>query len=210
MRTKVATKNKFLISNITTKDECDMIRSSQRYFTKFIKENEGFVHKIVRHFNPPDDMDYDDYFQLGLMGLDKAIEKFDETQKVNLSTFAYHCIYNDILQFVNKQNKKRKREVSIENYVKRSENGDTSEYNEMLFNGITYDFEENVVGKMMIDNFMNSLEDLHKKIFICRVQEKMKHEDIAKKLNLNKHTYKYIWHYHVSPKVKAFAKEMRV
>lgn len=208
MRTKTS-KNRFLISNITD-DEIDLMRANPRYFNKFIKENEGFIHKIVRRFSPPDDFEYDDYFQIGMMGLDKAVEKFDSGLNVNLSTFAYHCIYNDILQFVNKQNKKRKREVSIENFVKRSENGDTSEYNEMLFNGVVYDFEESVISKMMVDKFIGSLEELHQKIFICRVRDKMKHDEIAVKLGLNKHTYKYIWHYHVSPKVKAFAKEMRV
>jgi len=201
------TNNQLVLKNIT-EAHINLLKTDNRLFARFIKINDGFIHNIVKKFGLQDD-DYDDFYSIGLESMYKAINKYNPEKKVTLSTFAFKCIINDMLQEVNRNNKKAKKEVSMEVFLKKSENSDTSEYTEIFFKNTAVDFERDIVTKIMVNDFVNSLEVLHQKIFACRVEKKMKHNDIADKLGLNKHTYKYIWHYHVSPKVKKFSETMR-
>lgn len=50
--------------------------------------------------------DYDDYFQIGAIGLIKAINSFDESKSLKFSTFAIACINNEVLPYIRKNNRK--------------------------------------------------------------------------------------------------------
>ena len=55
------------------------------------------------------DMDMDDYFQIGAMGLVKAVNTFDEGKGFTFSTYAVKCITNEIgLHFRNQDTDRRK------------------------------------------------------------------------------------------------------
>lgn len=192
-----------------TDENIELLKTNERLFGRFIKKNDGFIHNIIKKFNLDNEFDYQDFYSIGLESMLKAIKKYNPEKKVTLSTFAFRVLINDMLQEINKKNKKSSKEISMEVFLKKSENSETSEYTEVFFKKTTVDFEDDIVTKLMVNDFVNSLETLHQKIFTCRVEKKMKHDDIAKELNLNKHTYKYIWHYHVSPKIKNFSAQMR-
>jgi len=190
-----------------TNDVVAKMKHDEKLFEKFVRKNEAFIHNIVRKFQPNDLYDYDDYFQIGLLSLFNSFNKFNPTRST-LSTFAYTCIFNDILQAVNKNNKITNHEISIENFMRSFDNSNLTEYNEAFFNypNKNYDFGNDIINDMEIKNFMNELDDLHKKIFELRVLKKMKHESVADKVGLNIHTYKHIWHYNISPKIKKLKK----
>ena len=71
-------------------------------------EHINLIHLTLNHYfnmskpNP----DYEDYFQIGAIGLIKAINSFDESKALQFSTFAIACINNEILSYIRKNNRK--------------------------------------------------------------------------------------------------------
>ncbi len=59
-------------------------------------KNLKLVLNVVYKFSENNTLTYDDIFSIGLIGLVKAVDSFDCTSAYKFSTFAYHCIYNEI------------------------------------------------------------------------------------------------------------------
>jgi RNA polymerase sigma factor (sigma-70 family) len=193
--------NDLLINKISL-DKIKMLRTDGRLFERFVKTNEKFFHNVALKFNPNFIYEHEDYFQIALISVYNVIDKYDATRG-SFSTFIYKCIYNDILQTINKANNIISHETSIENFTRISEDSNTSEYNESIFKSFANeDFENTMITQIEINNFVNKLEDIHKEIFERRVIKKMKHKEVAEDMGLNYHTYKHIWHYSVNPKLK--------
>ena len=72
-------------------------------------ENVKLVWKVVHGMKlyETKDMEIDDYFQIGAMGLLQAIEHYDESTGNQFSTYAIHCIANEIKRYFKDQNKLR-------------------------------------------------------------------------------------------------------
>lgn len=72
---------------------------------KRIIDNYGLVISQVLSFcNSPKHRDFEDYIQVGLIGLLKAIRKHDPSIS-KLSTYARACIRNEIIKYINKNKK---------------------------------------------------------------------------------------------------------
>jgi len=61
----------------------------------FITENMGLVHSCCKHFTKRG-TDYDDLFQVGCVGLIKAVDGFDESRGLCFSTYAVPVILGEI------------------------------------------------------------------------------------------------------------------
>ena len=66
---------------------------------KLVKENMGLVWSIVRRFGGRG-ADSEDLFQIGAMGLIKAIDKFDPSFEVKFSTYAVPMIAGENKRFL--------------------------------------------------------------------------------------------------------------
>lgn len=66
---------------------------------KIVEENIGLVHSIVRRFSGRG-YENEDLFQIGAIGLIKAIEKFDLSFQVKFSTYAVPMIMGEIKRFI--------------------------------------------------------------------------------------------------------------
>lgn len=64
-----------------------------------IEENLGLVHHIVKRFSNRG-VDMEELFQIGCIGLIKAIDQFDATYDVKLSTYAVPLIMGEIRRFL--------------------------------------------------------------------------------------------------------------
>ena len=74
---------------------------------KMVIDNYGLVvSQAVKFIAQKQDLD--DYIQIGLIGLLKAIRNYD-SEKSKFSTFATVCIRNEILKFIKKQNRQNRR-----------------------------------------------------------------------------------------------------
>ena len=67
--------------------------------TKLIEDNNGLIWSIVRRFNGRG-YDIEDLYQIGSIGLIKAIQRFDTSFEVRLSTYAVPYILGEIKRFI--------------------------------------------------------------------------------------------------------------
>ncbi len=70
---------------------------------KYIKGNLRLVLSIIQRFNNSSE-NIDDLFQIGCIGLIKAIDNFDVTQKVKFSTYAVPMIIGEIRRYLRDNN----------------------------------------------------------------------------------------------------------
>lgn len=186
------------------------LRNDDKLFAKFININRGFIENIVNKFVRPCNDEWEDYYQIGLIAMYKAIKSFKNGYS-KLSTFAHHCITNSILQVVNKENRIRRHEVSFEEFTISSINsGESSKYSEITIRGekINNSFEDSILDDIELEQFMSKLEPLHYKIVYRRYILGMKNKDVALDLGLNIHTYKHILRYGVIPYIRKLKKNI--
>lgn len=79
---------------------------------KLINHNLRLVAHIVKKY--ANSLEADDLISVGIIGLIKAIDSFDYSKGVQLSTYAARCIDNEILMLI-RANKKHKNVVSLNN-----------------------------------------------------------------------------------------------
>ena len=72
---------------------------SKEDMTKLIEDNSRLVWSIVRRFNVRG-YDIEDLYQIGSIGLIKAIQRFDTSFEVRLSTYAVPYILGEIKRFI--------------------------------------------------------------------------------------------------------------
>lgn len=72
---------------------------SKEDLTKLIEDNSRLVWSIVRRFNGRG-YDIEDLYQIGSIGLIKAIQRFDTSFEVRLSTYAVPYILGEIKRFI--------------------------------------------------------------------------------------------------------------
>ncbi len=77
---------------------------------KLISHNLRLVAHIVKKYT--NSLEADDLLSVGTIGLIKAVDTFDYSKKVQLSTYAARCINNEILMLI-RSNRKHKNVVSI-------------------------------------------------------------------------------------------------
>ena len=71
----------------------------QAKMQQLLNENTGLIWSIVRRFNGRG-YEQEDLYQIGAMGLIKAIKRFDQTYQVKLSTYAVPYILGEIKRFL--------------------------------------------------------------------------------------------------------------
>lgn len=87
---------------------------------KLITENVGLIYMVLKRFQNRG-MEQEDLFQIGVIGLIKAIDKFDISRELSLSTYAVPMIVGEIRRFlrddgmihVSRQIKDNARKVAI-------------------------------------------------------------------------------------------------
>ncbi len=70
---------------------------------QIINENMGLVKSIVSQFNPKNPTEFDDLKQAGMIGLMKAIRKFDSTRGNRFTTYAYYYVLGEIKDFIRQE-----------------------------------------------------------------------------------------------------------
>ena len=78
-------------------------------------ENSGLIWKAIKdmHLYATKDMELDDYYQIGSMGLLRAIDTYDTNKGVQFSTYAVKCIKNEIGQYFQSQERDKRKMNSV-------------------------------------------------------------------------------------------------
>ncbi len=79
---------------------------------KLILDNMKLVYSVIDNLNLR--KDFEEYVDLGMIGLCRGVDTFDFTKGYAISTYLYRCISNEILMYLRK---KRPVCVSLENEV---------------------------------------------------------------------------------------------
>ena len=82
-----------------TKDILLAKQGDKEKFNELIENNKGLIYSIVKRFIGRG-YEVDDLYQIGMMGLVKAIKRFDTEFEVKLSTYAVPYILGEIKRFL--------------------------------------------------------------------------------------------------------------
>lgn len=147
-----------------------------QYYTLFFNNQKlvGFIYS--KHFLSFSNIK-EDLFQCGYLGLWKACKKFDDS-KSKFTTFACRCIKNEMMQFINKENK----------YINLIEFDNDVDYLEKLDNG-EYDLTNS---KLEVNDILQCASDELKQYYngvsikdIAR-QKTIKYNILYRRLNNEK------------------------
>lgn len=143
-------------SDVLSKKEFNQLltkyRNGDKYaLEKLIIHNQKLVLSRVERLNYYR-CDFDDLFQLGMIGLVKAIDNFDMTKEYEFSTYASKCIDNEILMYLRKNSKNRTL-ISID---------DSPEEGYSLKETLRdeYDLEEDCIDREMVLVIRNKVSEL--------------------------------------------------
>ena len=90
----------------------EMAQGSQAARQKLIEHNLRLVAHIIKKYYARQD-DQEDLISIGTIGLIKAIDSFDNSKGIRLSSYASRCIENEILMYLRK-NQNQRGEISID------------------------------------------------------------------------------------------------
>lgn len=122
-----------------------------------IIENMNLVYYMIKqlpHINPND---YDDWVQIGRIGLIKAVSTFDETKGRKFSTYATRCIRNEIYMHFRKE-RPHNSDVSLNETIYTDGKGSELELEDIL--GNEDDFVEAVADDEIITNALSVILNL--------------------------------------------------
>lgn len=150
-------------------------------------ENSGLIWKAIKdmHLYATKDMELDDYYQIGSMGLLRAIDTYDTSKGVQFSTYAVKCIKNEIGQYFQSQERdKRKMNTVTTSYNVETNVGD----NKVEIIDCVVDFSStepfNEVCRATLGEALKVLTEAEYEFFRVRYMEAELTDDIT-----NKRTY---------------------
>ena len=150
---------------------------------ELILNNLNLVHFVIKKMNIKigNDFDYDDLYQVGVIGLIYASKNYDENKHITFSTFSFVCRKNEILKFIYKGSYNDSLQVEICDDVVledtiRDENVNIEE--EIIFN------ENNQELHYILDNYLNENERKIIKMLYGIDSKVYKQNEISEILNI--------------------------
>ena len=124
-----------------------------------VSNNLNLVKFVINKMNIYNKQNYDDYYQVGVIGLIYASNTFNSNLKISFSTYAYICIKNEILRYIKKNNIYY---VSLEEKI----------YDDILLEDTIEDKNVNIIETIILnetnqelyDILNNKLNDIERKI----------------------------------------------
>ena len=142
-----------------------------------VTENLNLIHFVIKKMNLFNSNDYEDYYQVGVIGLINASKNYNSNFKTTFSTYAYVCIKNEILKYLKKDGE---RCFSLEDKI----------YDEIRIEDTISDNEKSPIEKIIIketkteiyriiNSELNALEKQIIKMFFGIGCKKYKQKEIA-------------------------------
>ena len=157
---------------LSKEEEADYVnrlkKGDQQAREALINHNLRLVAHIVKKYN--NSLEADDLISVGTIGLIKAVDNFDNTKGVLLSTYASRCIENEILMLI-RANKKHKDVLSLNGMMSPKPDSEEME----LANLIPAETEEEVYHQIEVGCLMRDVEEAMKKYLTPMEQEIIKY-----------------------------------
>ena len=124
-----------------------------------ITDNLNLVHFVIKKMNLNNCNDYEDYYQIGVIGLIYASNTYNRNLNITFSTYAYVCIKNEILKYLKKNSSQY---LSIEDKI----------FDEIRIEDTLSDGDSTIIEKIIIKEtndelyeiLYEKLNDMEKKI----------------------------------------------
>ena len=170
---------------------------------RLVTENTGLVWSIVRRFAGRG-YELEDLFQIGSIGLMKAIDKFDTNYEVKFSTYAVPMIAGEIRRFMRDDGMiaaSLEAAAEVESLYKPLGNSGDKELLLMDRLEEEHDSHEELLNHLVLKELMEGLTDQHREIILRRYFYSQTQTQVAKALNISQ--------VQVSRLEKRILKEMR-
>ena len=155
------------------KDKHALSQPHERELNELILSLEKTMYKIIDSFNIVDADLKEDLMQEGRLAVCKAVASFSNDQDASFYTFAYQCIKNGMLDYLRKRNSKKN--VAISQAVP------LDKINESELEDPNLDIEEFFDNKDKINNMMDQLDDVERKIVLMQI-DGYSYEEMAQQL----------------------------
>ena len=157
---------------------------------KLIEHNLRLVAHIAKKYYA-DENDRDDLVSIGTVGLIKAVDSFDPTKGIRLSSYASRCIENEILMFF-RSAKKTAQGVSLNDPIDTDKDGNTLTLLDTIATDdhILEDIDLRMKVRQLYDAVKTRLSPREREIILLRYgltgQRPLVQREVAKKLNISR------------------------
>lgn len=157
---------------------------------KLIEHNLRLVAHIAKKYYA-DENDRDDLVSIGTVGLIKAVDSFDPTKGIRLSSYASRCIENEILMFF-RSAKKTAQDVSLNDSIDTDKDGNTLTLLDTIATDdhILEDIDLRMKVRQLYDAVKTRLSPREREIILLRYgltgQRPLVQREVAKKLNISR------------------------
>ncbi len=158
--------------------------------TKLIEHNLRLVAHIIKKYYT-NNVVQDDLVSIGTIGLIKAIDTFDMSKGIRLSSYAARCIENEILMFF-RNNKKTAQDISINEPIDTDKDGNALTLMDVMSepDSIIDDLDIKIKSEKLNDYINQVLSPREKNIIELRygLNKNIPHtqREVAKKLNISR------------------------
>ena len=157
---------------------------------KLIEHNLRLVAHIAKKYYA-DENDRDDLVSIGTVGLIKAVDSFDPTKGIRLSSYASRCIENEILMFF-RSAKKTAQDVSLNDPIDADKDGNTLTLLDTIATDdhILEDIDLRMKVRQLYEAVKTRLSPREREIILLRYgltgQRPLVQREVAKKLNISR------------------------
>ncbi len=146
------------------------------------------AHIIKKYYSNSDEMD--DLVSIGTIGLIKAVDTFDHTKNVRLTTYASRCVENEILMYF-RAKRRRAQDVSFSEPIDTDRDGNELTLLDVVAGEDTLceDLETKVNGEKVHRYLYEELDEREREIIVLRyglVSDPLPQREVAKKLNISR------------------------
>lgn len=147
---------------------------------KIVESNIGLVADISKSYFK---FGYDDIFQVGCIGLIKAVQDFDVHKGYKFSTYAYIKIKGEILSFLRKRNSEFT--LSLDYMIKSPSDNRKMSFSEIVSND--FNLEEYMSLKIDLMNCIHKLPEMYRKVLLLKM-EGLKQREIAECIGISQNS----------------------
>ena len=172
-------------------DEDDSLKLTDEERNIYTEKNLGLVNHVAKKFSNTG-IDEEELVGIALEGYVKALNKYRKNKKTKFTTYAYRCMFNEILAFLRKEKKWHENVTSINAPIGTDKNGNVLDLEKVLKEDRLKELDEVVISKdvdaLVLDS-LSVLTDIERYITVHRFgiggKEEKTQKVIALELNIS-------------------------
>ena len=179
---------------LSDKDELKCLKlmeaGNQKARDKLIEHNLRLVAHIIKKYYTSTN-DQDDLVSIGTIGLIKAVDSFDRSKGIKLSSYAARCIENEVLMFF-RNSKKTSQDVSMNDPIETDKEGNSLSLMDIMSteDSIVDDIDIKIKSEKLKGYISENLSQREKEIIELRYglngNSQITQREVASKMNISR------------------------